>query len=129
MQPTPFNPESDLPPIPFDREICRLAAALKQSGLPWHPHVGCFVWDPSRYIRPASPFPHDIYFILSLPRFIGIFGSIDAIQEKLIWLPTWHQVRLLCQRYGIDPAPQLPAVSPTEELKTLYRLVKSALDA
>lgn len=129
MQPTPFNPESDLAPIPFDRETCKLAAALKKDGLPWFPHVGCFVWDPDRHIKPASPFPHDIYFILSLPRFIDIFGSIDAIQAKLIWLPTWHQARLLCQRYGIDPAPQLPAASPTEELKTLYRLVKGALDA
>ena len=66
MRPTPFNPESDLPPIPFDRETCQLAAALKQSGLPWQPHVGCFVWDPERYIQPASPFPRNIYFILSI---------------------------------------------------------------
>jgi hypothetical protein len=128
MQPIPFNPESDLAPIPFDRETCKRGAALKQAGLPWHPHVGCFVWDPGRCIKSASPFPHDIYFILSLPRFIDIFGSRDAIQEKLIWLPTWHQTWLLCQRYGIDPA--LPsAASPTEALNTLYRQLYSVLSA
>ncbi len=128
MQPIPFNPEADLAPIPFDRETCELAAALKQAGLPWHPHVGCFVWDPDRCIRSASPFPHDIYFILSLPRFIDIFGSRDAIQEKLIWLPTWHQAWLLCQRYGIDPALS-SAASPTETLNTLYRQLCSVLSA
>ena len=28
-----------------------------------------------------------IYFILILPRFLDIFGSIEAIAEKLLWLP------------------------------------------
>ncbi len=127
MQPVPFDPETDLAPLPFDAELCELARALKQRGLPWRPHVGCFVWDPDQCIKPASPFPLQIYFILSLPRFIEIFGSIDAITEKVIWLPTWHQARLLCQRYGINPAPPPPAASPTEELKTLYRLIGDAL--
>ncbi len=129
MQPVPFDPETDLAPLPFDAELCERARALKQRGLPWRPHVGCFVWDPDQSIKPASPFPLQIYFILSLPRFIEIFGSIDAITEKVIWLPTWHQARLLCQRYGINPAPPPPAASPTEELKILYRLLITAVAA
>ncbi len=127
MQPVPFDPETDLAPLPFDAELCELAHTLKRRGLPWRPHVGCFVWDPDHCIKPASPFPQQVYFILSLPRFIEIFGSIDAITEKVIWLPTWHQARLLCQRYGINPAPTPPAASPTEELKTLFRLIGDAL--
>ncbi len=127
MQPVPFDPATDLAPLPFDAELCELARKLKHNGLPWRPHVGCFVWDPDKNIIPASPFPHHIYFILSLPRFIEIFGSLDAIQEKVIWLPTWHQARLLCQRYGIDPEPPSPAPSPTEELKFLYRLIGKAV--
>ncbi|MDJ0889395.1 MAG: hypothetical protein QNI89_19000 [Desulfobacterales bacterium] len=129
MQPVAFDPAADLAPTPFDDELCELARALKRTGLPWRPHVGCFVWDPDRHIKPASPFPADIYFILSLPRFIEIFGSLEAIQEKLIWLPTWHQARLLCQRYGIDPAPPPLAYSPTDELKWLYRLIRDAVFA
>jgi hypothetical protein len=115
--------------MPFDIELCEMARTLKQAGLPWRPHVGCFVWDPDRYIQPASPFPHHIYFILSLPRFLEIFGSLDAIQAKLIWLPTWHQARLLGHRYGINPAPRSSTDAPAEELKTLYRLIYDAVAA
>jgi hypothetical protein len=129
MQPVAFNPATDLAPIPFDVELCELARALKQAGLPWRPHVGCFVWDPDRQIKPASPFPVNVYFILSLPRFIEIFGSLEAIQEKMVWLPTWHQARLIGQRYGIDPAPLPLSDSPGEELKRLYRLIRDALSA
>jgi len=89
-----FNPEKDLAPMPFDERICLHALEMKNSGLVWRPHVGCFVWDPNEIIKPASPFPGRIYFILSLSRFIDIFGSIDQISSKLVWLPTWHQARL-----------------------------------
>ena len=101
MKPQHFNPESDLPPMPFDECICRLAQEIKKLGLAWTPHVGCFVWDPDHQLQPDSPFPDRIYFILSLPRFINLLGSEEAIVEKLVWLPTWHQARLLCQRLGI----------------------------
>ena len=75
---------------------------MKQLGLNWQPHVGCFVWDPNGFIKPDSPFPGRIYFILSLPRFIDIFGNIENIAEKLVWLPTWHQARLVCQKLGVS---------------------------
>jgi hypothetical protein len=100
MKPIPFNSQKDLPPVVFDTQTCRLANELKQLGMPWQPHVGCFVWDPDGHIEAESPFPHRIYFMLSLPRFIDIFGSVEAIAEKLVWLPTWHQARLLCQQLG-----------------------------
>ncbi len=101
MKPIPFNPRKDLAPVVFDTKICRLAAEIKRLGIPWQPHVGCFVWDPDEHIKAESPFPHRIYFILSLPRFVDLFGSIEAIAEKLVWLPTWHQARLLCQQLGV----------------------------
>lgn len=129
MQPVAFNPSTDLAPLPFDEELCELAAALKRAGLPWRPHVGCFVWDPDAHIKSPSPFPGHIYFILSLPRFVAILGSIEAIQQKLVWLPTWHQARLLCRRYGIDTSLVEPTTDPAEELKTLYRLLRKAVAA
>jgi hypothetical protein len=129
MQPVAFNPDTDLAPIPFDDDFRQLAAALKQVGLPWKPHVGCFVWDPDQIIKTVSPFPHHIYFILSLPRFIEIFGSIEIMQAKLVWLPTWHQTRLLCQQYDIETAGSHHAISATEELKALYRRLLAAVSA
>ena len=127
MRPVPFNPSTDLAPLPFDEDLCELAAALKHGGLPWRPHVGCFVWDPQACIAPASPFPHQIYFILSLPRFVDILGSIEAIQQKMVWLPTWHQARLLGRQYKIDISSVPPVNDPAEELKTLYRLLIKAV--
>jgi hypothetical protein len=43
------------------------------------------------------------------------------MQDKLIWLPTWHQAHLLCRQYAIEPAGTEPAASPAEALQTLYR--------
>jgi hypothetical protein len=102
MDPTPFNPETDLPPIPFDERHCRIAAALKDAGLPWRPHVGCFVWDRDEVIEASSPFPGRIYLILNLGHFLRIFDSVENITKRLVWLPTWHQARLLCDQLGVD---------------------------
>ena len=77
MKPVPFNPQNDLATIPFEKNLCNLALEMKQLGLPWSPHVGCFVWDRDEHIEVDSPFPERIYFILSMPRFLSIFGSMD----------------------------------------------------
>ena len=133
MKPVPFNPQKDLPPVVFDIETCHLATKIKELGIDWQPHVGCFVWDPDEHIKADSPFPHRIYFILSLPRFIDIFGSVDAIAENLVWLPTWHQARLLCQRLNV-PDKDVAHIwqrqaffSVGEELKQIYALLIHAL--
>lgn len=128
MQPIPFDPANDLAPIPLDNDTCELAQRLKKTGLPWRPHVGCFVWDHHHVIKPDSPFPNHVYFILSLPRFIEIFGTLEALQEKLVWLPTWYQTQLLCQRYGIDPTTAPRSTAPKEELKSCYHLLIEALE-
>jgi hypothetical protein len=133
MKPIPFNPQKELAPIEFDTKICQLASEIKRLGINWQPHVGCFVWDPDKIIKVDSPFPHRIYFILSLPRFIEIFGSVEAIAAKLVWLPTWHQARLLCEQLGVPGSavaniwqnPKPPSVD--EELQKIYELVIDAL--
>ena len=133
MKPIPFNPETDFAPMIFDTQICRLAQKIKHLGIDWQPHVGCFVWDPDNTIAVDSPFPHRIYFILSLPRFIDIFGSREAIAEKLVWLPTWHQARLLCKQLNV-PNEATAAIwqsqasfSTGEELHKVYELIIDAL--
>jgi hypothetical protein len=122
---TPFKPDKDLAPIPFDMRVCEMARALKEAGLPWHIHVGCFVWDPENLIVPPSPFPNRIYFILNIHRFLEIFGSIEAMKNKLVWLPTWHQARQLCEQFGIDDdlagfLSKDPKPSPDMDLLHLY---------
>jgi len=133
MKPTPFDPETDLGPIPFDRRHCLLADALKSAGLDWRPHVGCFVWDPNALIKVSSPFPGRIYFILNLGHFLNSFGSSENIRDQLVWLPTWHQARLVGERIGVErraitdlwcSGETLPA---GEDLLALYELILRAL--
>jgi hypothetical protein len=128
-----FNPEKDLAPTPFDERICLGALEMKKAGLAWRPHVGCFVWDPDEHIKPTSPFPGRVYFILSLSRFLEIFDTIEQIAEKLVWLPTWHQARLVCQQLGMASDGQKArlqggdAFSPGEELLHVYGLIVETL--
>ncbi len=134
MKPTPFNPETDLPPIPFDLRHCQAAAQLKDKGLPWTPHVGCFVWDPDEIIEVTSPFPDRIYFILNLGHFLRIFGSLEEISRKLVWLPTYHQARLLCDQAGVDQKEVLATLASAEdihagdELLVLYKFILNKLE-
>jgi hypothetical protein len=133
MKPTPFEVATDLPPIPFDEKHCRLAQALKEAGLGWKPHVGCFVWDPKGYIEVSSPFPGRIYFILNLGHFLKIFRTRDEIAEKLTWIPTWHQAYLLCGKLGGDPKDVAAiwqkdrAIDPDEALLALYAILLKRL--
>jgi hypothetical protein len=133
MKPTPFDPAKDLPPIPFDERHCRMAAALKNAGLFWRPHVGCFVWDRDGHITVPSPFPGRIYFILNLGHFEQLLGSFDDIAAQMIWVPTWHQARLLAEQLGVREnemaevfaaGKKLPA---GEELLAFYTVILQAL--
>lgn len=133
MKPVPFNPSTDLATTPFTRSHAESAREMKRLGLDWQPHVGCFVWDPDGRIAVDSPFPERIYFILSLPRFIDMFGSREAVAEALVWLPTWHQARQLCRRYDVADERVAaiwagnPAIDPGRELIDLYGLLTEAL--
>ena len=133
MKPIHFDPEKDLSPMPFDDRICHRALQMKNTGLEWKPHVGCFVWDPEHYIKQDSPFPHRIYFVLSIPRFIEIFGNIEKMIEKLVWLPTWHQTRLLGNNLGIpgdivvNLLQENDNLSAGEELFHMYGIIMNAL--
>jgi hypothetical protein len=135
MKPTPFNPQTDLPPIPFDLRHCQAAAQLKERGLPWTPHVGCFVWDPDETIEATSPFPSRIYFILNLGHFLRIFGSLEEISRKLVWLPTYHQARLFCDQVGVDQEEVSAVLASPEniragdELLVLYNMILSKREA
>jgi len=133
MNPTPFNPETDFPPIPFDERHCRAALQLKEAGLPWRPHVGCFVWDREGWIEVPSPFPERIYFILNLGHFLRLLGSIEDVVQKLVWLPTWHQARQIGEKLGIGDKElaglftRAEAETPGDELLAVYDLILKRL--
>jgi hypothetical protein len=128
-----FDPEKDLAPMPFSRNICQRALDMKKNGLIWRPQVGCFVWDPDEFIKPTSPFPGRIYFILSLARFLDIFDTLEQVALKLVWLPTWHQAKLLCRQLGIaddidkTARGDSDALSPADELLDIYEKILETL--
>ncbi len=133
MQPTPFDPKDDLPPLPFEARHCEAAARLKAAGLIWRPHVGCFAWDRDEHLPVPSPFPRRIYFILNLGHFLRMLGSLEQVQTKLIWLPTWHQARLLAAQKAIpwsamaDLWGQSAELAPGDELLALYDILLQSL--
>jgi len=110
-------------PIPFDNQLMQCALEMKKSGLPWTPETGCFVWDPQAVIEAPSPFPNRVYFILSMRRFLDIFGTIEAMQDKLVWLPTWFQAAQLCRELNVDRT--VDDLSDKSELAVLTRLYRS----
>lgn len=124
-----------LPPIPFDDRLLERALDLKQLGLPWSPHVGCFVWDHHGSISTPSPFPKGIYFILSMKRFFAIFGDVKKMEEQLVWLPTWYQAIQLCRQLDITNVYaersdlDEETCTPIDELMRLYELIAKQLEA
>ena len=133
MKRIPFDPSTDIPPTPFDQKYLQLALEMKKRGLSWKPHVGCFVWDREGCIEAESPFPLRIYLILSLPRFISIFGNLETLIDRVVWLPTWHQAFLRALDLGVDLDEiaelwsQGSVTSPGDELMGIYRLIIKAL--
>jgi hypothetical protein len=119
----------------MDDRILDLALELKTAGLLWEPKVGCFVWDHQKFITAPSPFPKRIYFILSMKRFLAIFGNVEEMKRRLVWLPTWYQARQIVQQLQIperDRASRQPSnqqSSPEAELTRLYRSILQSLQA
>lgn len=127
------NGKMTVDPIPFDKQLLDLALNLKESGLPWSPQTGCFVWDPHGHIPAPSPFPHRVYFILSMSRFMHIFGDVEHMQDKLVWLPTWYQAMHICMQMGVRRSTTIPNdlaeafLSPKDEIVRLYKVIGKAL--
>jgi len=133
VKPTPFVEGKDLEPIPFSPEHCALAKQLKEKGLDWDPHVGCFVWDETGFIEVSSPFPNRIYFILNLNHFLRIFETIENMKDRLVWLPTWHQAKRICKKLGISQTEIQAALCSTKadeigtDMMALYELILQRL--
>ena len=65
----------------------------------------------------------------------GLIELREAIAEKLVWLPTWHQARLLCQQLSVPDSAvaniwqNQTSPSAGDELRQIYELLIAALKA
>jgi len=122
-----------LAPIPMDDRLMDLALELKEAGLPWEPEVGSFVWDHRGLISHPSPFAKGIYFILSMKRFLAIFGDIEQMKQGLVWLPTWYQARQVLRLLpavvgeGDRHRQGRPSRTAEEEMLRLYKRILRGL--
>jgi hypothetical protein len=70
---------------------------------------------------------------LNLARFLEIFDKIEQMTRKLVWLPTWHQARLVCRQLGINnevfekQRQRCSSSEPVEELLGIYELIVETL--
>lgn len=128
-----FDERQYLAPIPFDQRVLDAALRMKRLGLAWRPHIGCFVWDHDQRIVAPSPFPLNVYFMLSLRHFLTLLGSLDKIREALVWVPTWHQAHLVWLQLGDSPKTLLTSfqqnhcASAADALLFLYHRISDAL--
>jgi hypothetical protein len=80
-----------------------------------------------------SPFPDRVYFILNLGHFVRLLGTVERVKENLVWLPTWHQTRLIAERLGVSEETTRAAWTegrapePGEEILRLYERILSKL--
>jgi hypothetical protein len=72
---------------------------------------------------------------LNLGHFLRIFGSLEEIVKKLVWLPTYHQARLLCDQFDVHQEKVSAVLASTDnirvgdELLALYKMILKRLEA
>jgi hypothetical protein len=117
----------------FSDDEIDLACHLKSLGLPWEPQPGHFVWDETGLIEQTSPFHDRVFFILDLKHFLRRTFTIENLQKKFYWLPTWQDAREILQNLGITSGEiaerllQEQAVEKDMERLVLYRMIHEGL--
>jgi hypothetical protein len=117
----------------FSTALIDRAKTLRSLGLAWDPKPGHYVWDENALIEKPSPFQEGVYFILDLKHFLRRSGTLEAIKESLVWLPTWHDARDILQTLGILDADVArrrvseKAIESRDELTVLYDLIAKQL--
>jgi hypothetical protein len=109
------------------------ALQLRDLGLTWEPQAGHYVWDEAGLIEQPSPFQEGVYFILDLKHFLRRAGTMERLKQAMVWLPTWHDARLILQTMGVengrvaDALQAQAALEQNRELLTLYDLIAARL--
>jgi hypothetical protein len=113
----------------FSRQAIELAGQLKRRGLCWEPQAGHFVWDEDGVLPHDSPFQPRVFFILDLRHFLRYAGSLEALQQRMRWLPAWYDARRWLAAAGVrsgEVAERLTAtdaVRAGRELEALYEMM------
>ena len=84
-----------------DHEI-QLATRLRGAGLGWAPHPGQYVFDIDGILKAPSPFQAGVHLISSTNAMESQVGGAESLQERLAWLPTWHDARAWLRENGVD---------------------------
>ncbi len=85
----------------FSQSEIETASELKRLGLKWLARPGQYVWDDQDLIEKSSPFQPRVYFILDLKHFLRRAGSIQRLQDLMVWLPTWEDLRSILLELGL----------------------------
>jgi hypothetical protein len=118
----------------FSDRVIEGAKRLRGLGLAWEPRPGHYVWDERGLIEKPSPFQDRVYFILDLKHFLRRAGTMEALKESLVWLPTWHDAREILHQLGISDAfvasrlASKGAIESRDELIVLYDLIAEQLE-
>lgn len=113
----------------FTTENINLALLLKEKGVEWTPSAGCYIWDQHNTIKRKSPFPNNIYYILDIEYFTGLFGSTEQLAEQVVWLPTYLEALYLCRKKGVSMQKlqklgvNIVDGNPGKELLKLYQIL------
>lgn len=117
----------------FREDEIELAKELKAAGLVWNPQPGHYVWDETCLIEHDSPFHGRVFFILDLKHFLRRSKTIEALQKRLVWLPTWEQLRALIRQQQVSESDVAQHLNRTNAIATqterleLYRLLLASL--
>lgn len=117
----------------FSTEQIHLARRLREAGLHWEPQAGHFVYDETNFCDRRSPFQDRVFFILNYDYFIDRVGGLQRFKDIMLWLPTWHDCRMLLRAMGVDDAEianhlaKSHALEQRRELTAMYELILEQL--
>ena len=113
----------------FSEQEIQAARRLQSLGLDWEPRVGNYVFDAHDSVEPESPFQKGVYFVLNYEHFIRLLGGVERFKERMVWLPTWEDLRALLREQGVEDSAVLEELSSKNSLQdgserlALYQLL------
>jgi pyridoxamine 5'-phosphate oxidase len=115
---------------PFSNEEIALARRLKALALRWEPQAGHYACEDADDASGNAR----MHLVADLGRILTEFGSIDALRERLTWLPDWHDARRLLRGMGVRDDEVLARLAREgyfasgRELLGLYRMLLERLE-
>ncbi|MEL7265659.1 MAG: hypothetical protein AAFN70_21510 [Planctomycetota bacterium] len=95
----------------FSKSEIQICRQLRDAGLNWQPVPGHYVFDDDQVLPHTSPFQENVFFVLDLQHFLRYVDSIDAMRQRMFWLPTWEQARRWLANAGISPQQSVDQIS------------------